>query len=79
MANIFKSFDEDNIKDIANSEQFKKVAKDKGVQDFVNNGQFVQFKEKYKNKSDDEILKDAKEFSQKLKDQYGEEEYNKKI
>lgn len=79
MANIFKSFDDENLKDIQNNEQFKKVAQDKNVQDLVNNKQFVDFKEKYKNKSDDEILKDAKEFSQKLKEQYGEKEYNKKI
>jgi putative cell wall-binding protein len=79
MANIFKSFDDENIKNITNSEQFKKASKDKNVQDFINNNQFVEFKEKYKNKSDDEILKDAKEFSQKLKEQYGEKEYNKKI
>lgn len=79
MANIFKSFDDENLKDIANSEQFKKVAEDKNVQSFVNNKQFVEFREKYKNKSDEEILKDAKEFSQKLKQQYGEKEFNKKI
>ncbi|MDD2494413.1 MAG: hypothetical protein PHE29_04395 [Tissierellia bacterium] len=79
MANIFKSFDDENMKEITNSEEFKKVAQDKNVQNLVNNKQFVEFKEKYKNKSDDEILKDAKEFSQKLKEQYGEKEYNKKI
>ncbi len=79
MSNIFKSFDDENIKDITNSEQFKKVVNDKNVKNFVDNEQFVQFKEKYKNKSDDEILKDAKEYGNKLKEQYGEQEYNKKI
>lgn len=79
MSNIFKNFDDDNIKDITNSEQFKKVVNDKSVKNFVDNEQFVQFKEKYKNKSDDEILKDAKEYGNKLKEQYGEQEYNKKI
>ncbi len=79
MTNIFKSFDNENIKNIAGSEQFKKAADDKNVKDFVNNKQFAEFKEKYKNKSDDEILNDAKEFGKKLKEQYGEAEYNKKI
>lgn len=79
MSNIFKSFDEGNIKNIENNEQFKKVANDKNVKDFMNNDQFIQFKEKYKNKSDDEILNDAKEYGSKLKKQYGEKEYNKKI
>ncbi|MBP1926089.1 acetyl-CoA carboxylase beta subunit [Sedimentibacter acidaminivorans] len=79
MSNIFKNFDDDNIKDITNSEQFKKVVNDKNVKNFVDNEQFVQFKEKYKNRSDDEILKDAKEYGNKLKEQYGEQEYNKKI
>ena len=46
MSNIFKSFDDENIKNITNSEQFKKVANDKNVKDFMNNDQFIQFKEK---------------------------------
>lgn len=79
MSNIFKSFDDENMKDITKSEQFKKVVNDKNVKNLVNNDQFVQFKEKYKNKSDDEILNDAKEYGNKLKEQYGEKEYNKKI
>jgi len=79
MSNIFKSFDDENIKNITNSEQFKKVANDKNVKDFMNNDQFIQFKEKYNNKSDDDILKDAKDYGNKLKEQYGEKEYNKKI
>lgn len=79
MSNIFKSFDDENIKNITNSEQFKKVANDKNVKDFMNNDQFIQFKEKYKNKSDDDILKDAKDYGNKLKEQYGEKEYNKKM
>lgn len=79
MSNIFKSFDDDNLKGIVESEKFKKVANDKNINDFVNNKQFSDFKEKYKDKSDDEILMDAKDLSKKLKDQYGEDEYNKKI
>ena len=97
MANIFKNFDDENmknitkseqfkkvandknVKDLINNEQFKKVANDKNVKDLMNNDQFIQFKEKYKNKSDDEILNDAKDYGNKLKEQYGEKEYNKKI
>jgi len=79
MSNIFKNFDDENVKNIANNEQFKKVANDKNVKDLVNNKQFNDFKEKYKDKSDDEILTEAKEFGEKLKEQYGEKEYNKKI
>lgn len=79
MSKIFKSFDDNEINKITESKEFKKVANDKKVNDFVNNEQFKEFKEKYKGKSEDDILIDAKNMSKKLKDQYGEEEYNKKI
>jgi glutamyl-tRNA reductase len=79
MSKPFKSFDNDSIKKITESEEFKKASSEKNVQDLVNNEQFQQFKDKYKNKSDDEILKDASEYGKKLKEQYGEKEYNKKI
>lgn len=77
MSNIFKS--ENEIGKIKESKEFKKVAADKNVNDFVNNKQFKEFKEKYEGKSEEEILKDAKNMSRKLKEQYGEQEYNKKI
>lgn len=79
MSNMFRSFDEDNIKDVVNSDELKKVANNQSVKDFINNDQFGQFKEKYRDKSDDEILNDAKLYADKLKNQYGEEEYNKKL
>lgn len=79
MANIFKNFDDKDINKITESEEFKKAANDSNVKDFVNNKQFKEFKDKYKGKSDDEILEEAKKFSEKLKEQYGEEEYNKKL
>ena len=52
---------------------------DKSVQNLSKNPEFEKFKEKYKDKSDEELLKDAKEYSDKLKSQLGEEEYNKKL
>lgn len=79
MSKIFKSFDDNNLNKIAESKEFKKVANDKKVNDFINNEQFKEFKEKYNGKSEDEILRDAQNMSKKLKAQYGEEEYNKKI
>lgn len=79
MSKFFKSFDDNDLNKIAESKEFKKVANDKKVNDFINNEQFKEFKEKYNGKSEDEILRDAKNMSKKLKDQYGEEEYNKKI
>lgn len=77
MSNIFRSDKE--INKIKESKEFKKVATDKNVNDFVNNKQFQDFKNKYEGKSEEEILKDAKNMSKKLKQQYGEQEYNKKI
>lgn len=80
MSKFFKSFDDNNeLNKITESKEFKKVANDKKVNDFVSNPQFKEFQEKYKGKSEEEILKDAKNMSKKLKEQYGEEEYNKKI
>ena len=77
MSNIFRSDKE--INKLKESKEFKKVAEDKKVKDFLNNPQFQEFKDKYDGKSEDEILKDAKNMSQKLKEQYGEDEYNKKL
>lgn len=77
MSNIFRSDKE--INKIKQSKEFQKVAEDKKVNDFLNNPQFQDFKNKYDGKSEDEILKDAKNMSKRLKEQYGEEEYNKKI
>lgn len=79
MSKFFKSFDDNDLNKITESKEFKKVANDKKVNDFVNNKQFQEFKEKYDGKSEDEILRDAKNMSKKLKEQYGEAEYNKKL
>lgn len=79
MSKFFKSFDDDELNKITESKEFQKVANDNKVNDFVNNQQFKEFQEKYKGKSEDEILRDAKNMSKKLKEQYGENEYNKKI
>lgn len=77
MSNIFKS--ESEINKMKESKEFKKVSADKNVNDFLNNKQFKEFKEKHEGKSEEEILKEAKNMSKKLKEQYGEKEYNKKI
>lgn len=79
MSKFFKSFDDNDLNKITESKEFKKAANDKKVNDFVNNKQFQEFKEKYDGKSEDEILRDAKNMSKKLKEQYGEAEYNKKL
>ena len=68
--NIFRNFDKENSENKAN---------DDPVQGLSKNTEFEKFKEKYKDKSDDELLKDAKDYSDKLKSQLGEEEYNKKL
>lgn len=83
MANIFKNFDDENKKGAQNNKSKNQTNNKQNsrpsAEDVANNDQFIQFKEKYKNKSEDEILKDAKEYTKKLKEQYGEEEYQKKI
>lgn len=79
MSKFFKSFDDNGLNKITESKGFKDAANDKKVNDFINNEQFKEFKEKYNGKSEDEILRDAKDMSKKLKEQYGEEEYNKKF
>ena len=79
MSKIFKSFDDNDLNKITESREFKNAAKDNNINDFVNNEQFKEFKENYNGKSEDEILKDAKNMSHKLREQYGEDEYNKKI
>jgi hypothetical protein len=79
MANIFKNFDDKNVNKIMGSKEFKEAANDKNINDFVNNKQFKEFKEKYNGKTEEEIIKDAQNMSKQLKEQYGEQEYNKKI
>ncbi|MDF2676832.1 MAG: hypothetical protein K0Q97_1143 [Bacillota bacterium] len=83
MANIFKNFDDENKKGSQNNQNNKSKnvtnKKPNNLEDVAANDQFNQFKEKYKDKSEDDILKDAKEYSKKLKEQYGEEEYQKKV
>ncbi|MDW5299270.1 MAG: hypothetical protein SA378_03920 [Sedimentibacter sp.] len=79
MANFFKSFDDNDIDKIAENKEFKKVANNKNINDFVNNKQFKEFRDKYDGKTEEEILNDAKNMSKKLKEQYGEQEYNKKL
>lgn len=79
MSDIFKNFDDKDINKLKQNEEIQKLANDKNIKDFVNSEQFNKFKKEYSEKSEDEILQDAKVFSQKLKQQYGEEEYNKKI
>ena len=75
MANIFRSDSE--INKIKESKEFKNAASK--ADDLVNNKQFQDFKNKYQGKSEEEIMKDAKDMGKKLKQQYGEQEYNKKI
>lgn len=77
--NIFKSFDDDTINNIMNQKEVKNILESPKAQNFINNNNFDQFREKYKNKSNDEILKDAKEYSTKLKNQLGEAEFSKKL
>ena len=77
---IFKSFDNENIQNVINNnKEVKEMLNSDAAKNLVNNEDFKQFKEKYKDKSDDEILKDAKAYSDKLKSQLGEAEYNKKL
>ncbi len=68
--NIFKSFDKENSENVTN---------DNPIQGLSKNTEFEKFKEKFKDKSDDEILREAKDYSDKLKSQLGEAEYNKKL
>ena len=68
MSNIFRSDNE--INKIKESKEFKDAATK--ANDFVNNKQFQEFKDKYEGKSEEEILKDAKNMSKKLKQQYGD-------
>nr|WP_300093730.1 hypothetical protein [Sedimentibacter sp.] len=79
MANIFKNFDDKNVNKITESKEFKEASNDKNINDFVNNKQFKEFKEKYNGKTEEEIIRDAQNMSKQLKEQYGEQEYNKKI
>lgn len=68
--NIFKSFDNENIENTINNNN---------VNSAKNNEEFEKFKEMYKDKSETEILNEAKAYSDKLKNQLGEAEYNKKL
>lgn len=81
--NVFKSFDDENSKNVINNNKDVKDIKDilnsDAAKNLSNNDEFKQFKDKYKDKSDDEILRDAKAYSDKLKSQLGEAEYNKKL
>lgn len=77
--NIFKSFDNDKKDNFLNSKEVKDVLNNPKAQNILNSNEFSNFREKYKNKSNDEILKDAKAYSNKLKNQLGEQEFNKKL
>lgn len=77
--NIFKSFDDNDLNKITKSEEFNKVTNDKDVNDFINNKQFKDFQQKYEGKTEDEILKDAKNMSKQLREQLGDKEYAKKL
>jgi predicted lipid-binding transport protein (Tim44 family) len=75
MSNIFRSDNE--INKIKESKEFKDA--EVKANELAKNKQFQEFKKKYEGKSEEEILRDARNMSRKLKQQYGEEEYNKKI
>ncbi|HPY56665.1 MAG: hypothetical protein GX867_05595 [Tissierellia bacterium] len=75
MSNIFRSDNE--INKIKDSKEFKDA--EAKANELANNKQFQEFKKKYEGKSEEDILRDARNMSKKLKQQYGEEEYNKKI
>lgn len=44
-----------------------------------NNKDLNQYKEKFKDKSDDEVLREAMKIGKQLKDQFGEEEFQNKL
>ena len=75
MSNIFRSDNE--INKIKESKEFKDA--EVKANELAKNKQFQEFKKKYEGKSEEDILRDARNMSRKLKQQYGEEEYNKKI
>lgn len=75
MSNIFRSDNE--INKIKESKEFKDA--EVKANELEKNKQFQEFKKKYEGKSEEDILRDARNMSKKLKQQYGEEEYNKKI
>lgn len=78
--NIFRSFDDEKINNaINNNPEVKNMINSDKAKDIINSDEFSQFKDKYKDKSDDDILKDAKAYSEKLKQQLGEDEFNKKL
>jgi pyruvate carboxylase len=69
--------DINEINKIKESKEFKDA--EAKAEDFMKNKQFQDFKKKYEGKSEEEVLRDAREMSKKLKQQYGEKEYKKKI
>ncbi|HHY99705.1 MAG TPA: hypothetical protein PLV23_01620 [Sedimentibacter sp.] len=75
MSNIFRNDSE--INKIKESKEFKEA--EAKANDFMKNKQFQEFKKKYEGKTEEEILRDARDMSRKLKQQYGEKEYRKKI
>jgi len=75
MSNIFRSDNE--INKIKDSKEFKDA--EAKANELAKNKQLQEFKKKYEGKSEEDILRDARNMSKKLKQQYGEEEYNKKI
>ena len=75
MSNIFRSDNE--INKIKDSKEFKDA--EAKANELAKNQEFQEFKKKYEGKSEEDILRDARNMSKKLKQQYGEEEYNKKI
>jgi len=75
MSNIFRNDSE--IDKIKETKEFKEA--EAKASDFVKNKQFQEFKKKYEGKTEEEILRDARDMSRKIKQQYGEEEYRKKI
>ena len=78
---FFKSFDDDNVEVLGNANQNNRGnnSNNNVNTNGIDKNKFEEFKEKYKGKSDNEILNDAKEYSDKLKKQLGEEKYNRKL
>lgn len=57
---------------------FKSFDEDK-INEFRNSDQIKKIKEQYKDKSEEEMMRDAKNIGKQLKDKYGEEEFQKKV
>jgi len=67
MSNIFRSDNE--INKIKDSKEFKDA--EVKANELAKNKQFQEFKKKYEGKSEEDILRDARNMSKKLKQQYG--------